>query len=194
MPLPTDPDATEVQPTQTRTDYIKPGMKAKEGEEIWAITVPGTVHLRILTPNRFGQMVDSEMSMGPGRAGQQFRLKTIDREENQVRCVEPGLDPFLNGMLVRIDADQQADPSTASKDALSTQDLLDIFDLPNDRFAVRIADLGEVVTRRMIEVGLSMDVSHRQIKMLEEGIQERFSVMGGPQASLYSVKGERLTS
>ena len=71
MQLPTAPDATEVQPLQTGTEYVKAGMKAKESEEIWNITVPGTVQLRILTPNRFGQMVDSEMAMGPGRAGQQ---------------------------------------------------------------------------------------------------------------------------
>ena len=193
MPLPSDLDATDVQAPTTRTHYLKPGMKAGEGEEIWTIQVPGTVHLRVLIPNRFGQMVDSEMSMGPGRQGHQFKLKTLDREENQSRCADPGLDPFLNGMLVRVDADQQDNPETASKDALSTEDILDIFDLSTEKFAVRIADLGEVVMRRMIEVGMSMDVSHRQIAILEESIQERFTVGGGPQASLYDPQGERLS-
>lgn len=193
MSLPADLDATDVQTTVARAQYVKIGLKAGEGEEIWAIQVPGTVNLRILTPNRFGQMVDGEMSFGPNRQGQQFKLKTIDREENQTRCVDPKLDPFLNGMLTRVDADQQADPNTVSLNALSTEDILNIFDLTHDKFAARIESLGEVVLRRMIEVGLSMDVSHRQIRLLEETVQERFSVGGGPQATLYTETGERLS-
>jgi hypothetical protein len=152
-------------------------------EEVWAIQVPGSVSLRVTQFNRFGQPVEASMVMGPGRQGQQFRIKTVDREENQARCMTKEHDPFLNGMLVRIDADQQQDPDTASTDALSTEQLLEIFDLDKDAFKARVESLGELPLRRLAEVGESMDASHLQIKLVHDLIEERYS-KGGPQATM----------
>jgi len=161
-----------------------PQVKARNAdEEIWAIQVPGSVSLRVTQFNRFGQPVEASLVIGPNREGQQFRIQTVDREENQARCMEPVHDPFLNGMLVRIDADQQQDPSTASTDALSTEQLLEIYDLGKDAFKARVEGLGELPLRRLAEVGESMDCSHLQIALVRDLIAERYS-KGGPQATM----------
>jgi hypothetical protein len=153
-------------------------------EEVWAIQVPGRVSLRVTQFNRFGQPVEAILVMGPNRAGQQFRIKTVDREENQARCMAVDNDPFRNGMLVRIDADQQGVPETHSGDALTTEQLLEIYDLATQRsFEKRVKALGEVPLRRLAEVGESMDCSHLQIEFVRGLLDERYS-RGGPQATL----------
>ena len=159
-------------------------------EEVWAIQVPGSVSLRVTQFNRFGQPTEAIMVMGPNRAGQQFRIKSVDREENQARCMAPEGDPFLNGMLVRIDADQQGVPETASTDALSTEQLLEIYDLDGEHFQSRVQALGELPLRRLAEVGVTMDCSHLQITFVNDLIAERYS-LGGPQSTMDA--GERLS-
>jgi hypothetical protein len=162
-----------------------PQVKARTpNEEVWAIQVPGSVSLRVTQFNRFGQPVEASLVMGPNRAGQQFRIKTEDREENQARCMDKQFDPFLNGMLVRIDADQQQDPETASTDALSTENLVGIYDIADRAaFETRVQALGELPLRRLAEVGVAMDCSHLQITFVNDLILERYS-KGGPQATL----------
>ena len=178
--------------TDTAGETVRPrNLPARDGEEVWAIQVPGAVTLRVTTFNRFGQAVEGQMTVGPNRTGQQFRLKTEDREENQARCMDPEHDPFRNGMLVRVDADQQADENTASTDALTTEQLLEIYDLEGATFETRVRALGELPLRRLAEVGESMDCSHRQITFVRELIAERYT-KGGPQHTLEH--GERLSS
>jgi hypothetical protein len=198
MSIPTDrnlrlDDQTDTAASRVWPQFVKPGLKAGAGEEIWLIEVPGTIHLRVLITNRFGQLVEGELSYGPNRQGQQFKLKTVDREENQSRCMNPALDPFLNGMLTRVDADQQDDPSTASADALTTEGILDAFDLPMTQFTANVEKWGEVVMRRMVEIGISMDVGHKKIALLEEALRDRYTVTGGPQTTLGDNKSEQLS-
>ena len=161
-----------------------PQIKARNSdEEVWAIQVAGSVSLRVTQNNRFGQAMEAIMVMGPDRMGQQFRIKSVDREENQARCMSKEHDPFLNGMLVRIDADQQQDPETASTDALTTEQLLEIYDLDREAFKARVESLGELPLRRLAEVGVSMDCSHLQITFVNDLIAERYS-KGGPQTTM----------
>jgi len=184
----TRPDAPDA--TITTDEVVRPQMPARAGEEVWAIQVPGAVSLKITTFNRFGQAVEGQMTVGPNRQGTEFRIKVEDREENQARIMDPGHDPFRNGMLVRVDANQQTIPETASPDALTTEDLLDIYDLEGAKFEARVRSLGELPMRRLAEVGESMDCSHRQITFVRELLQERFA-KGGPQTTLEH--GERLS-
>lgn len=177
---------------KVRPDYVPVTTKPREGEEVWSIQVPGAVHLMVTKNNRHGQAVDARMAIGPNRQGTHFRIKADDRRENQAMCLNPGQDPFRNGMLVRVDGNQQADPETASTDALTTEQLLELFDLDPKDFEARAAAMGEVTLRRMAEVGEAMDVSHKQITYLRELISTRFA-RGGPQSKLNSADGERLS-
>jgi len=184
-------DMTGINVPTARTE-MGPQVKARNAdEEVWGMQVAGAVSLRVTQFNRFGQPVEASLTMGPNRQGQQFRIQKIDREENQARCMSKDHDPFLNGMLVRIDADQQEDPMTASTDALSTEQLLEIYDLDTKKFQARVKGLGELPMRRLAEVGESMDCSHLQITFVRDLIAERYSV-GGPQTTMDL--GERMSS
>jgi hypothetical protein len=174
-----------------RTEVAATVKARTKEEEVWAIQVPGTVSLRVTQNNRLGAIVEASLVIGPNRAGQQFRIQTSDREENQAAAVSREHDPFLNGMLVRIDQDQQADPITRSTDALGTEQLLDIYELAGDEFKARVETLGELALRRLAEVGESMDCSHLQISFVRELMQERYS-KGGPQTTMDT--GERMSS
>lgn len=168
-----------------------PNVKARsKDEEVWAIQVAGKVSLRVTQNNRFGQPMDATLAMGPNRQGQQFRISTLDREENQARCMTRDHDPFLNGMLVRIDANQQDTPATASSDALSTEQLLDVYELEPKAFKQRVEAFSELPLRRLAEVGESMDCSHLQITLVRDLIAERYS-KGGPQTTMDA--GERMS-
>lgn len=168
-----------------------PQVKARSAdEEVWAIQVPGSISLRVTQFNRFGQAIEASLVMGPNRQGQQFRIQTVDREENQARCMSRDQDPFLNGMLIRTDADQQGIAATVSTDALSTEQLLDIFELSTAAFKKRVKELGELPLRRLAEVGESMDCSHLQITFIRDLIGERYA-KGGPQSTMDV--GERMS-
>jgi|GEM_PF-3568551 len=176
MPLPSVTDTSEAK-------VRLPSGAPKEGEEAWAIQVPGSVSLRVTTFNRFGQAVEGMTTIGPNRVGHTFRIKVEDREENQARCVDPTFDPFLNGMLIRVDGDQQQVEATASTDALSTEQLLDIYELAGAKFNTRVKALGELPLRRLAEVGESMDCSHKQIEFVRNLLTERYT-KGGPQTTM----------
>jgi len=160
--------------------------------EVWAVQTPGLIYLRTTVPNRMGQLVDAEISIGPNRQGGQFKISTIDREENQARCADPAADVFRNGMLARLDADQQADPQTASVNAITAEDILDIFDLDQAGFEARVQELSEVPLRRMVDLGQAMDVSHRRLEYLTELIATRYSVAKS-QPSIVGNTAERLS-
>lgn len=174
-----------------RTEIAATVKARTKEEEVWAIQVPGSVSLRVTQNNRLGAIVEASLVIGPNRAGQQFRIQTSDREENQAAAVSREHDPFLNGMLVRIDQDQQLDPITKSGNALSTEQLLDVYELTGDEFKERVQALGELALRRLAEVGESMDCSHLQIGFVRDLIQERYA-KGGPQTTMD--EGERMSS
>jgi hypothetical protein len=185
--------ATDTSVPQARAELVGPDLKAREGEEIWTIQVNGQIFLVVTQQNRHGGLVDADMKLGPNWAGRSFRIKTEDREDNQARCMNPDLDPFLNGMLIRRDADQQANPATASSDALTTEKLIEIFELDLKMFADKVEPLGEVPTRKLIEMGEALDLaSLKQMEILKDKVARKYSV-GGPQVSLTADQGERLS-
>lgn len=183
--------ATVTEPlTETETHH-RPDLKPR-GQEVWAIQIPGLVHLRVLAPSRLGVLVEGELSIGPNQVGRQFRIATEDREDNQARVADSAYDPFKNGILIRIDQDQQLDPDTASRQALTTEAILDLFDLPQAAFEAAAAGFGEIPLRRMVDIGTSMDVSHRKIDFVSTLIDERYSVAKS-QPSMTSGKVEYLS-
>jgi NACalpha-BTF3-like transcription factor len=149
-------------------------------EEIWEVQIPGTIYLQVTTHNRHGQSMDADLALGPNKVGHQFRISDADRVMNQERIQDSINDPFTNGMLIRCDADQQADEDTASDQALSAADLTLIFDQHGAVFENAIRPLGEINLRRLLDIGSAMDASHKQIETLEELIRERYG-KGGAQ-------------
>lgn len=151
-----------------------------------------TVYLEVEGKTRYGDSVGKEFKVGPNRKGYEFIMKTADRIDCQRMVVDPAADPFRNGTFSRVDVSQQDDPNTASDQAISTEDIIEILDLPVPQFEARLAPLAEIPIRRIHETAVAMDVSHQKITLLEELIKERYA-SGAAQPSLTSEKGEQLS-
>lgn len=163
----------------------QPGQKllTREGEEVWELTVPGTVWVEVT--NDRGKAVP--MRVG-GRPGARLRIGTEDRIITQERIVDREFDPFVNGMLCRIDADQQVDAKTASVDALTTEDLMKVFSKSGRAFQVAVDKLNQTSVRRMNEMAEDVDATASQIAYLKTSIETRWPI-GGDTKVYREIKG-----
>lgn len=164
---------------------VQPGQQllTRPGEEVWETTIPGRIWLE--ATNDRGKPVP--LSVG-GRPGARLRISTEDRIIAQERIIDREFDPFVNGMLTRIDADQQQDEKTKSADALSTEDLLKIFSYSSRRFQTAVDQLGQVSVRRMLEMAETVDATASQTSYLKKAIDERWPI-GGDTATYREIKG-----
>lgn len=143
----------------------------KSAEEVWETTGPGTIGVSVTgvddkpRPSRVG-----------GRPGMRLRISAYDRLRNQETCLVKSGDPFTNGMLVRVDADQQQDPTTASVNAV--KDLADLFDLRGAAFSERVEQLNEYNVRRMLDVAEDVDATNSQIQALRAMINTKWPIGG----------------
>ncbi len=163
----------------------QPGQEllTREGEEIWEITVPGTVWVEVT--NDRGKPIPLKVG---GRPGARLRISTEDRIITQERIVDRELDPFVNGMLTRLDADQQLDEKTASPDALTTEDLLAIFAKNGKAFQNAVDKLNQTSVRRMKEMAESVDATASQMNYLNEQLEARWP-LGGDTKTYRELKG-----
>lgn len=164
---------------------VQPGRKllTREGEEIWELTVPGAVWVEVT--NDRGKAVP--LCVG-GRPGARLRISTEDRIITQEQIVERELDPFVNGMLCRIDADQQDDEKTASVDALTTEDLMKVFSKSGRAFQAAVDKLNQTSVRRMNEMAEDVDATASQITYLKDSIATRWPI-GGDTKVYREIKG-----
>lgn len=149
-------------------------LPVRAGDELWEITVPGRVWVN--TVNARG--VSKAISVG-GREGARLRIATLDREITQEGVVNPEDDPFLNGMLRRLDADQNADETTKTEHALSTEDLLLVFSQSQAKFRKTVDGMSEINVRRMHDIARDVDASLSQIEYLKEAVNTRWPISSG---------------
>lgn len=164
----------------------------QDGFEKWICQTDSVVVLETLGHNRLGQPMAKELVVGPKARGRIFTITREDRLENQRQVIDPIHDPFRNGFFLRADSDQQADPTTQSDAALSTESLLDVCELDFEQFEAKVRSMPEVPVRRLLEVALQMNIAHNKVVFLEEYIVETYR-MGSPQKSLTG-NGERLSA
>lgn len=165
---------------RTRTTHTP---RAREGEEIWETTTPGTVWVTV-TDDR-GK--EKDISVG-GQPGQRLRIKSLDREIVQDRILDDASDPFTNGLLKRVDADQNLDEATASDQALTTEDLEAIFLKTGNAFQAAVRKLNELNVRRLREVAEALDAKASQISFLDEHIEANYR-QGGDTPTYRELKG-----
>lgn len=157
--------------------------KAREGEEIWETTTPGRVW--VTTTDDRGK----EKSVGVGgKPGQRLRIKSLDREVCQDAILEDASDPFTNGLLKRIDADQNSDERTVSTQALSTEELMAIFEKTGNSFQAAVKKLNELNVRRLREAAEHLDAKASQLSFLDEYIEEHYKG-GGDTPTYRELKG-----
>lgn len=150
--------------------------------EIWESTIPGRVTVTVT--NSRGNRQDQSVVGN----GSRLRITTDDRElvEEQVR--DPQNNPFLNGMLYQVGGPTRAD---SSPDALSDDDLKDVFDMTGDEFANIVAGLSEVNIRRLKSLTGPVDASKSQIEFLDEIIATRFPI-GGDTPTYREMQGAQI--
>lgn len=157
-------------PAKSRTTHTP---RARDGEEIWETTTPGKVWV-LVTDDR-----GKEKSVRVGGApGQRLRIKSLDREINQDAILGDESDPFTNGLLKRIDADQQQDPQTASDQVIDTEALMDFFKSSGAAFQNKVRKLNELNFRRLYEMAEAADASASQIAFLREHLAATFRLEG----------------
>ena len=145
-------------------------------EEVWVSQIPGQVH--VTKTNWNGQPISAK-THGKGDI---LRITARDRVAAQERVKDPNADPFTNGMLRRQDADQQADPTTASDQAIGDEDLTLFFELEQDDFEAEVSKLNEINTRRlkamMDDEGNDISPTVKQANFVQRHIAENFAVGG----------------
>ena len=140
-------------------------------EEVWESCVKGRVWVEI-TDHRGAPKVISTLGVGA-----RLRITAEDRIRNQERVRDPQGDPFINGMLVRVDQDAQLDEYTESSQTHSDEDLKSIFELPQEAFEEYVKELNEINVRRMKEMA-PVHASVLQDNFLTEQLQERWPIGG----------------
>ncbi len=147
--------------------------RSRTGEEIWETTTGGRVWVEVT--NEKGQ--PRALSAG-GRAGARLRITSEDREIAQERILNPDLDPFTNGLLVRIDTDQQGDDRTKSVNALNTEQLVEVFAKTGKKFHDAVDSFNELTVRRLLAIAKDVDATNSQITYLEKAVEERWPIGG----------------
>jgi hypothetical protein len=159
--------------------------------ETWEVTTAGRVWLQTTTFTRHGQPNLKDVSLGPNKVGAKLKISVADREMNQEKVANEANDPFRNGLLVRVDASQQANPETASTDAVATKDLLAIFSKNGNAFQSAVKQLGEVPVRRMRELANQVDATAKQVEFLDALIEERYRRGHSQEDAVFDLSGER---
>lgn len=143
--------------------------KAREGEEIWETTIPGRIW--VITTDDRGK--EKPISVGP-KVGARLRIKSLDREVAQDSILTDDGDPFTNGMLKRVDADQNDNPQTASTQALTTEELSAVYTKSGAAFQAAVRKLNELNVRRLREMAEVLDAKASQISFLDSHIEEHY--------------------
>jgi hypothetical protein len=169
-------------PGRVRTQHQP---KAREGEEIWETTTAGTIWAMV-TDDR-GK--EKSVSVG-GAVGQRLRIKSLDREIGQDRVLDDASDPFVNGLLKRVDADQNLDERTQSEQVLSTEELMAIFDSTGNAFQSKVRKLNELNVRRLRDAAETLDAKASQLAFLDEHIAENYKG-GGDTVTYREMQADR---
>jgi hypothetical protein len=138
-----------------------------EGIETWQKTSAQNVWL-----TRFDRHGNPKAYRVAGEEGARVQVKTDDREFMQQKAPNG---PFTNGMLKRVDADQNADPETASVNALTSDELKLIFRKKGPPFTKAVGELDERNVRRMRDMCDDVDASASQLKALQDRIDNEFT-------------------
>lgn len=157
------------------TDFNAPETRTvahgRRVEEVWESDVEGRVWVEA-TDHRGAPRMLTTLGVG-----QRLRITPDDRLLAQERVRQRQNDPFVNGMLRRVDADQSNDPTTETPDAMSDEDLKLVFSLDEADFIEEVNRLSEVPLRRMKHMAPA-NASIVQDKILTELIAERYPIGG----------------
>ena len=137
--------------------------------EIWELTLPGRVTMTVTGARGRPQQISA------AGKGQRLRCSTEDRIITEEGIRNPELNPFRNGMLVRVDKGEGHEPSP---EELSDDDMRAIFDLDQADFQATVSALGEVNVRRLKAMFEEVDASKSEIDYVNALIEEKWRIGG----------------
>ena len=146
-------------------------MVHRPDEEIWESCVKGRVWVEV-TDHRGAPKVVSAVGVGS-----RVRITTHDRQRNQEAIRNEQDDPFINGMLRRVDEGASDDEYTKSDQTHSDDDLKGVFELEQAAFEEYVKELNEINVRRMKEMA-PVHASVLQDKFLTEQLETRWPIGG----------------
>lgn len=149
-------------------------MPEREGEEMWEMQLPGAVYVEYT--NHLGKPADKSVS-GKGSI---LRIATIDRQLAEEKIVDHVANPFRNGTLV-YQKGGAAQPERAP-DALTDDDLAELFVMRDDEFDAVLEELSQVNVRRMQALAKGQDASISQVAAID-GVISRKWPLGGAMPS-----------
>ena len=141
-------------------------------EEVWLCMVSGEIWVEVT--DHKGAPRSRSVSGTSGR----LRITTEDRIRCQERVLDPVNDPFTNGCLIRVDADQQVDPITASADAMTNEQLAEAFELAGGDFEDFLDAISEVNVRRMLVIAHEINAGVQHHSAIKDIIERKFAVGG----------------
>lgn len=142
-------------------------------EEIWETTGFGMIYVKV------SGVDGKERSLGVGgKPGQKLRISEYDRMRNQEVVMDEKADVFTNGMLLRVDADQNDDPMTKTDQVLTAEDIVEIFGLTGKSFTERVDQLNEYNARRLLAEAETLDATNSQIQALKAMVETKWRIGG----------------
>lgn len=140
-------------------------------EEVWETTGQGWVHVRVTGVDGKPRSIKAG-----GRPGQKLRLSEYDRLMNEERVLDDRVNPFSNGMLLKvspIDEDAPFNPNHLSVDAM-----VELFTVTGPEFNTRVDELNEYNVRRLIEACDELDATNSQVQYLAKVLAQKWPIGG----------------
>lgn len=134
--------------------------------ETWKVNIPGKVGVLVFDP----ALKNYRQQRVSGTKGSPIvRLTVEDRQYNQAMIRDSKLDPFTNGMLVRLEADGDvADESSEHTDDHLSQLLAK---RKKETFIDAVSELDELHARKLRELA-EVDGKNWQIEALDEHLEQ----------------------
>jgi ABC-type ATPase with predicted acetyltransferase domain len=149
--------------------------------EIWELTIPGRVCMHVHLPGGVVREIAGE------GIGQRMRMTTYDRKVAQEVVRDPNNDPFINGMLVRVDIASKKVPKTPNE--LDDAALAEIFKLDDDDFVATLDTLTEVNVRRLKAMCRKAKATTVQAEAINDLIAAKWKI-GGDTPSNKEARGD----
>lgn len=145
---------------------------SKKAQEIWEATTGGTTHINVRDPRNPEGWTKKRVG---GRGSKRITLSVEEREFNQdlVQYENQHLDPFTNGLLIRIS------PKTVERggNEVSDDELIAALQTSDDvEFELALNALtSEVVVRRLLELA-KKHTSMMRYEQIRDLVDNRYSV------------------
>jgi hypothetical protein len=141
-------------------------------EEVWETTGTGMVYVQVTGVDGKPRSIKAG-----GRPGQKLRISEYDRILNQERVLDDRVDPFNNGMLLRVSPPPSPEDDE-NPNHLTAEDVIDLFSATGPEFKERVDALNEYNVRRLIEACEDLDATNSQIQTLKSTLATKWPIGG----------------